>query len=331
VVLPGTNQAYIHDTFHDDIRTEGIGLAMIIAVQLDKRDEFDHLWRYAKAMLQITSGANKGYFTSRCETRTMTPLCIDPFGMQQFLMALLFANDRWSAGPPTMDYASDASALVTVMRHKQDQNGGVSDGVTDMFDTTTRLVFDVPDVSAAGIGRPSIEMPAYYELWAQATGDPFWTAAATRARAYWTAAAHPITGLLPVRAHFDGTPVAGWDTFESESYRAQINIVLDAIWSGSLPWEVGESDRLLTFFAGAGIDRYCNSYTLDGATCLDPTRDTALIAANGVAALNATVPVRATFLQAVWNLAVPTGLARYYGGILELTALLILGGQYRVY
>ena len=47
----GTDQAEIRDTFHDDIRTEGFGYAMMIAVQLDKRAEFDRMWMYVKSML----------------------------------------------------------------------------------------------------------------------------------------------------------------------------------------------------------------------------------------------------------------------------------------
>ena len=50
-------------------------------------------------------------------------------------------------------------------------------------------------------------------------------------------AAHPNTGLFPSRATFDGTPVENWDTFDSESFRAQINIVLDRIWFAKDPWE----------------------------------------------------------------------------------------------
>ena len=119
------------------------------------------------------------------------------------------------------------------MRHKQDVNGGVVDGVTDTFDAATNLVFDFPNVSAAGIGRPSIEMPAYYDLWAQATGDPFWTGAATAARAYWQRSANPSTGLTPVRATFAGVPVAGSDNFQPEAYRAALNMTLDRIWSGA--------------------------------------------------------------------------------------------------
>jgi hypothetical protein len=35
--------------------------------------------------------------------------------------------------------------------------------------------------------------------------------------------------------------------------------------------------------------------------------------------------------KAAWNLATPTGPVWYYNGLLDLLALLILSGQYRVY
>ena len=41
----GTDQAYILDVLHGDVRSEGIGLGMMIAVELGKRDEFDRLLR----------------------------------------------------------------------------------------------------------------------------------------------------------------------------------------------------------------------------------------------------------------------------------------------
>ena len=326
------DQAYIADTYHGDIRTEGVGLGMMIAVQLDKRDEFDHLWRYAKSQMQVPGGAAKGYFNSRCDLAVPSVACLDPYGMEEFLMALLLANDRWAAGPQTLDYASDASTLVTVMRHKQDQNGGIVDDVTNVFDAKTGLPFDLPNTESVDTGRPSVVTPGYYELWAQATGDPFWKNAATSARAYWTASAHPTTGLLPTRSHFDGTPIPPWDVYAYEGYRAQINMTIDAIWFGTEPWIIGESDKLMQFFAGKGVDMYCRSYSLDGTMCLDTAvREPSLVAVNGVTASIATAPVRATFIQAVWNLPIPIGPTRYYGGILELISLLILGGQYRVY
>lgn len=326
------DQAYIEDVYHGDIRTEGIGYGMIIAVELDEQDEFDHLWTYAKDVLEQPTGPSQGYFNSSCGNGGGTDMaCLDPFGLQQFLMALLFANDRWGSVDGGIDYGHDAKELLTVMRHKQDENGGIVDGVTDTFDATKKLVFQLPDVSEANESGPSMEMPAYYDLWAQATRDPFWTQAAAAGRAYWKLAANATTGLMPVRARFDGTPSPGWDTFATEGYRAQANMVLDQIWSGTFPWDASEADQLLRFFIGQGIDQYGGGYSLDGTMILDPNRENSLIVTNGMTALIATVDQRAAFIEAVWNLPVPTGSARYYTGILYLQSLLVLGGQFRVY
>jgi oligosaccharide reducing-end xylanase len=174
-------------------------------------------------------------------------------------------------------------------------------------------------------------MPAYYELWAQATGDSFWTEAAESARAYWKLAAHPTTGLMPVRAHFDGTPVAEWDTFAPEAYRTHLNMALDQIWFDSDAWLVEESERLLGFFTAEGIADYGKEYTLDGATVVNAAHDVALVAANGTTALIATTDDRLAFIQAVWDIEPPTGPGRYYSGVLYLLALLTLSGEYRVY
>ena len=56
-----------------------------------------------------------------------------------------------------------------------------------------------------------------------------------------------------------------------------------------------------------------------------------LIAANGVLALVATTNIQSDFVNEVWNLAPPTGTTRYYAGILQLTALVMMSGQMRVY
>jgi len=331
-VAVGTDRGYIYDVFHgNQVRTEGIGYGMLIAVELDKRDEFDRLWTYAKSMLRVTSGATSGYFNSFCDTDTGTAACLDPFGLQQMTMALILAHDRYASAPGTIDYAADARDLLTLMRHKQDQNGGVVGGVTDTFDASSDLVLDLPNVMAAGIGRPSIEMPAYYDLWAQATGDPFWTAAAKAARSYWQRTANPTTGLTPDRATFAGMPVTGSEVFQSEAYRAELGMVLDQIWSGGNTWNPGECDHLISFFSAQGIDTYGMSYSLDGMTVLNPNHDPALVAANGTAALIASVSQRTAFVQRVWDMDVPNGVTRYFAGVIYLHALLALSGQLRVY
>ena len=329
----GTDQAYIEDTYHNNqIRTEGIGLGMMICVEFNKQDEFDKLWRYAKEVVQDQTGPDAGYFPSFCDdaSGTTTISCLDPYGFEQFVTALIFANDRWGS-TGAIDYATDALALFHTLRHKEDDNGGVVDGVTNMFDAAANLPLDVPNVAAAGVTRPSVVMPGYYALWAEADADPSWTATAERGRAFWQSDANATTGFVPVRADLDGSPLAGWASFQSECYRAQINVVIDQIWSGGAPWNVTESNQLLAFFSGQGINSYGRTFSLDGTTVLDPTHDPALVAANGVAAVTSTNTDRSSYVNAVWNLDPPSGDGRYYSGILQMVALLILSGQFQVY
>jgi oligosaccharide reducing-end xylanase len=327
------DQALIRDILHNDERTEGVGLGMLLCVELDRRDEFNDLWRYAKSELGAT-GANTGYYASRCNNvdGLTTVECIDPYGMQQFAMALVFAHGRWkSAG--AIDYEADALELLDVMRHMEDRNGGMVDDVTNVFDQETKLVPHEPKGSASMFTRPSIEIPAYYELWAQATGDAFWSQAADAGRAYLRLVPNATTALTPVRAYLStGLPVtgAGWDAFRPEAYRTHVNLALDGIWFRGDPWVVETSDRLLGFFWEQGIATYGTSYTLDGMV-LDPAHEIALVAANGAAATVATRSERTGFIQAAWDLETPVGPARYYPGLLDLVALLLLSGRFQVY
>ena len=325
------NQANIQDILHmNQVRTEGMGLGMMICVQLDKRAEFDRLWAYADNVLRVKEPPRSGYFKSFCDTLTATTEeCDDPYGASQILMALIFAHGRWKS-TGTADYEAGAVALLDVMRHKQDKNGGIDDGVTDMFDTGRALPFHLPNVSFVDVSRPSIVMPAYYDLWAVATTDQFWKRAASAGRDYWKRSADVTTGLMPVRAYFDGKPASYWETFDAESYRAHISMALDQIWGTGDPWEIDEATLLLEFFKDQAISAPPAAYKLDG-TVVDDQPDLGLVAANGVTALIADHLRQAEFVEAVWDLPTPTGPARYYAGILDLTALLILSGQYRIW
>jgi len=322
-VTVGADQAYIHDVFHDDIRTEGNALAMIIAVELNKRDEFDRLWTYSKAVQQITTGAARGYFNSICDETTS---CIDPFGMEQFVTALIFANDRWGGS----SYASDGAALLDALVNKERRNGGVISGITSAFDPTTALVREQPTLATAGYTRAALQIPAMYDLWAQASGNAFWSQAASAARANSVAAANAMTGLTPQANFFDGTPVPGETQYAPQGYRASFSIALDAAWGGITPGETTIADHLLGFFTMQGINTYGKSFQLDG-TVVDFTHDRGLVSSNGALAVASTRANRTDFANAVWVMPIPNATSRYYDGLLYLTSLLVLSGQYRVY
>ena len=119
----GDDQAYIADIGNADVRSEGMSYGLMIAVQLDKRAEFDRLWRWAKAHMYHADGPRRGYFAWQCH---FDGTHIDPGsasdGEEWFAMALLFAAHRWSATPGSIDYAAEAQAILDAMRN--DDRGG---------------------------------------------------------------------------------------------------------------------------------------------------------------------------------------------------------------
>jgi oligosaccharide reducing-end xylanase len=243
-------------------------------------------------------------------------------------MALIFAHDRWPV--VDIDYGADALDIIDVMLHKQD-HGDAGSAVTNTFDDETKLVFDVPSIDAASRTRPSVLMPAFYELWTQATGNKFFAEAAASARTLFNATEAETTGLIPLRSYFDGTPVPGSDTFTPEAYRVLPNIVLDNLWTvDKQTTAVKELNLVLGFFESQGLTKYGTEYELDG-TVVQAMHEPALVFVNGMAAMLSTIDSRADFMNAVWTAKTPTGTPRYYQGIMQLFALLVLSGKMQVY
>ncbi|MEO6850349.1 MAG: glycosyl hydrolase family 8, partial [Mucilaginibacter sp.] len=52
----GDTMGYVTDIKNHDARTEGLSYGMMIAVQLDKKDVFDRIWRFSKTYLQHQDG-----------------------------------------------------------------------------------------------------------------------------------------------------------------------------------------------------------------------------------------------------------------------------------
>ena len=58
----GRDMAYIKDIGNNDIRSEGMSYGMMLTVQLDKKEEFDKLWKWAHTYMLQKDGPYKGYF-----------------------------------------------------------------------------------------------------------------------------------------------------------------------------------------------------------------------------------------------------------------------------
>jgi oligosaccharide reducing-end xylanase len=93
--------AYITDWANNDARSEGMSYGMMIAVQMDKKHEFDALWNWSNTYMLITDpkNPNVGYFAWSMNTDG-TPRATGPApdGEEYYAMALLFAARRWGNG-----------------------------------------------------------------------------------------------------------------------------------------------------------------------------------------------------------------------------------------
>jgi endo-1,4-beta-D-glucanase Y len=347
VYYPGPENArgptgYIVDIGNDDVRSEGMSYGMMIAVQMDRRDVFDALWNWAWSHMRYADGPREGYFRWQC-TRAGCPRDAVPAsdGEEYIATALFFAARRWGNRDGIYDYEAQANTILDTMLHKEEMNGGVVDGVTNMFDRRERQVVFVPNGPYAEFTDPSYHLPAFYELWARRAQGwngrrdedrAFWREAARVSRAFFDQAAHPETGLTPDYAEFDGRPRVrdGHEDFRFDAFRTAMNWAVDQAWWGRDPQAVARTDRLQAFFERQGMESYVNQYRIDG-TPLSEDRSTALIAANGAASLAASHPRRHLFVAALWSLEPPRGRWRYYNGLIQFLAMLHASGRFRAW
>ncbi len=328
----GPDMAYIEDIGNSDVRTEGMSYGMMIAVELNKQEEFNRLWKWAVTYMYQTDGPYQGYFAWHCDTDG-NMLAANPAsdGEEWFVTSLLFASARWGDGKGIYQYRAEAQKILDTMLHKNDENNGIA---TNMFDPGTKQVVFVPSGSNSTFTDPSYHLPAYYEIWARAAqrDNAFWTDAAQASRAFFHAAANPQTGLMPDYANFDGSPASDADhaDFRYDAWRTLSNVAVDYAWFGADPWQAQQSDRVLKFLLSQGVDTYPNQYTLDGKP-LSADHSTGLAAMAAVAALAAPVATGKPFVEALWNTAIPSGQWRYYDGMLYLLGLLHVSGTFQIY
>ena len=95
----GDDMGYMEDTGNNDARTEGMSYGMMMCVQMDMKEEFDKLWKWAYTYMYNTEGYHKGYFGWSCKTtgekNSDGPA---PDGEEFFAMAVFFASHRWGDG-----------------------------------------------------------------------------------------------------------------------------------------------------------------------------------------------------------------------------------------
>ena len=340
---------YLKDVYSRDVRTEGMSYGMMIAVQLDKKAEFDALWNWAMTHMYISDPKHPshGYFSWSCKTdgspNDESPA---PDGEEYFAMALLFAGNRWPGGHGIYDYHTEALQLLTAMRHRAIITGATKFGprsVGPQVNEENAMILFTPAIMPHPFTDPSYHLPAFYELWARwgpVEDRAFWARAAEVSRAFFVKTTNPQTGLAPNYANFDGTPhVTGYPqsgVFAYDAWRTASNWSVDWSWWRKAPAEQELSDRIQKFFAAEGIDSYGPVYTLDGKCLGAPGQNkdhpAGLVGANAAAGLAATDQARAKqFTEALWNTPIPSGQGRYYDGMLYLMNFMHISGEFRIW
>ena len=337
----GRDTAYILDTGNLDVRTEGMSYGMMICVQLDKKEEFDRLWRWALRHMYMTEGKNSGYFAWSVSPKGVpNARGPAPDGEEYFAMALFFASHRWGDGEGELNYSIWARTILRTCLHKEDSGPG-----RNMWDRENGLIRFIPE---ADFTDPSYHLPHFYELFALLADHkdrPFWKKAAEASRAYLQRACHPVTGLSAEYAEFDGSPLTRLqerfgrhDWHYSDAYRTAANIAMDYSWFGELrgeTWQTEITERIRKFFLETVAEDPRGIYTVDGTAlpgaALHPVAITATLAES---ALCAPRPLEGAALRCVrdfWDTPLRRGDRRYYDNCLYMFALLALGGKYRIW
>ncbi|MBR0154722.1 MAG: xylanase [Treponema sp.] len=338
----GEDMGYLVDTGNNDARTEGMSYGMMMCVQLDKKEEFDRIWKWAKTYMYMDYGKNEGYFAWSCaldgKKNAEGPA---PDGEEFFAMALFFASHRWGDGEGIFEYSREAKDILRACLHKgENKREGHA-----MWNKDNHQILFTP---GSPFTDPSYHLPHFYELfakWAYEEDREFWLKAADASRDYLKSACHEKTGLCSEYANFDGSPMSKklpwgyFGDFFSDAYRTAANIGLDAEWFGKDKGQFDAILRMMKFF-GTDLEAVLCTYKVDGTPVGRPVlHPVGLLATIAQSAL--TIPfnenadsdfaIAKQWVEWFWNEPLRKGERRYYDNCLYIFALLALSGNYRIW
>ncbi len=342
----GDSMAYISDIKNHDVRTEGMSYGLMIAVQFDRQDIFDRLWRWGTKYMQHQEGPLKGYFAWSCKTDgTSNAQGPASDGELYYITALIFASNRWG-NDTGIDYLKEAQHILNCMMEKDG-----TDGVTNIINMEHKLITFVPSVRGGRFTDPSYHVPAFYEVWARWANDgraELWRECAVKSREYLHKSIHPVTGLNPDYNNYDGTLLHNGriigDAFRFDSWRVPMNIALDYSWAcADKQWQQEYGHKIQDFLYIQGIDTFVDQYNVDGTQVTDTLgagehkalrHSLGLVATSAAASLLCSHDKSREFVDRLWN-------ARhepyedgyfdaYYDGLLRLFALMHLSGRYQI-
>ena len=342
----GDSLGYVSDIKNNDSRTEGMSYGMMVAVQLDKKDVFDRLWRWSVKYMQHQNGPREGYFawSVNPETKKKKSQNSASDGELYYITSLLFASNRWGNNTG-IDYYKEARRILDGMWKKDG-----TDNVYNLINTEHKQITFVPEGGSYNWTDPSYHLPAFYEVWALYAKDgheEFYKECANVSRNFLHKATHPVTALNADYTEFDGTPhPTRWmpAAFRYDSWRVPMNIAMDYTWYGKdKKWQEAYAKRFQDFLRSKGMDTYVDQYNLDGS------KPDFILQAGPVKKLRHSIGLVATaattslvnkdkgskdFVHAIWNAKLEPYedgyFDPYYDGLMYLFSLMHLSGNYQI-
>ena len=327
----GSDEAYILDTGNDDVRTESMSYGMMICVQLNKKAEFDKLWRFVKNHCVHKSGPNKGYMAWQLnKDGSIKDQNAAPDGDEYIATALMFAAGRWGNNTG-IDYWKEANCILENMLSKSHY---VNSSHVNMFNKDEKQIVFVPYAQSAVHTDPSYHMPAFYELWSKWANNnrQFWKACADKSREMYPKFANSTTGLMPDYAEFSGEARSGEHSdFCYDAWRCAMHMATDYMWFKGSETEKQQTKKLLDFFYGKGIKDYKGLYQLNGTAIYGGDHSPGLVGCNAVGAMIYEDVKAWDFVDDFFEMTFPTGRFRYYDGCLYFLSYLHASGNFKMY
>lgn len=342
----GDSMAYVSDVKNHDARTEGLSYGMMVAVQLNKKDVFDRIWRWSKKYLQHQDGPREGYFAWSINPKTMVRNSEGSAsdGELYFVTDLLFASNRWGNNTG-INYYREARRILDAM-WKKDGTGNIH----PFINIAAKQISFVPEGKGYEWTDPSYDLPAFYEVWALYARDgheQFYRDCADTARVFLHRACDAVTGLNPDNTYFSGKPF-GWGrmqpAFRYDSWRVPMNIAMDYVWFGEdKTWQQAYAKRLQNFLRLKGINDFDDQFNTDGTTpafilpaggVTKLRHSLGLVATSAAASLMVTDNTKFDFVRPLWNAKLEPYADKYfdpyYDGLLYLFSLMHLSGKYQL-
>jgi len=342
----GDSMGYVSDIKNKDARTEGLSYGLMVAVQLNKKDVFDRIWRWTNKYLQHHGGARNSYFAWSVEPNSLKHNSEGSAsdGELYFITDLLFASNRWGNNTG-VNYYAEARKILDAMWSK-DGTGGVR----NLINVEHKLITFTPDNYGYNWTDPSYNLPAFFEIWAEYAKDgreQFYRDCADSTRKYLQKACDPVTGLNADYTEFNGKPRSNrWmpAAFRYDSWRVPMNIAMDYAWFGKdKEWQQDYGSKIQNFLLRKGIDVFEDQFNVDGS-CPDfilqaggfkkLRHSLGLVSTAAATSMIGTKAQSRQFVDALWNAKLEPYedgyFDPYYDGLLYLFSLMHLSGNYQI-